>query len=474
MTLKNFLYLPIEVAARELDARLLIAHLAIQRGFEVIFGQKWLLYDNAGYVPPGAFLVKTLTEIDAAAMTAANLAGHFVVAIDEEMPGLVAAEQRLRWVSSRAVDAAGMIATTGDDHHDAMKRKFPAQADKMAICGNPRWDLLRPEFRPWHDRDVARIKAQYGRFLLINTNFGLLNSAKGSPEKVANALVRRGKLDLNRPEDVSYLEENRKVQQANMVAIDGLIHELPLQFPNHRIVLRPHPGENLQYWTRKFRDTPQIATVREGSAAPWILASDLLIHTGCTTGVEAFALGKPAISLQSIPSSREKLFLASKINLHASSVEEVIEVAERVLQPGAESFSYPGEFDDTFDKFIAARQGRFSTTMLLDALEERLSAFESTNNDRASWQPLPGYRSRIRRTPSRLQMMPNYSIDELAQRMDHFSFATGAKVEHVFESCGDRIYCVRAHRSGEKINPAPMWRALAQRWFGRNRRFDIP
>jgi len=37
------------------------------------------------------------------------------------------------------------------------------------------------------------------------------------------------------------------------------------------------------------------------SAAPYILASKLLIHTGCTTGIEAAVAGQPALSL--IPAS---------------------------------------------------------------------------------------------------------------------------------------------------------------------------
>lgn len=472
VNLSRYLYLPIEVAARELDSRLLIAHMALQRGFEVVLGQKWLMYDNAGYMPAGAFLVKTLTSGDSVAMRAASRAGHFVVALDEEMPGLVAAEQGLRWVSSKAVDAAAMIATAGHDHHDAMKRKFPAQAAKMVVCGNPRWDLLRPEFRAWHERDVARIAAKHGSFLLINTNFGLLNSAKGPPEKIAGTLVRSGKIDLSRPGDVAYLEESHKVQQANMAAIDGLIGELPRRFPGHRVILRPHPGENLQFWENKLRNSPQVIAVREGSAVPWILASDILIHTGCTTGVEAFAVGKPAISLQSISSPREKLFLANKINLRASSVEETIDAVERVLLHGAAAFRYPEEFAQIFDGFIAARRGDFSANLLLDALEERLSERDSPSDGRARWQPLLGYRTNIRRTPSRLQMMPKIPTDDLARRLDEFSVATGAKIEHHVEACGDRAFCVRADRNGEKIDFLPTWKAMAHRWFGHARRVN--
>ena len=71
-----FLYLPVEVAARELDAKLLLAAFAVGAGYEVIIGQKWLMQRNFGRMPPGIVLFKTLTAVDAKAMQAAHAAGH--------------------------------------------------------------------------------------------------------------------------------------------------------------------------------------------------------------------------------------------------------------------------------------------------------------------------------------------------------------------------------------------------------------
>ena len=42
--------------------------------------------------------------------------------------------------------------------------------------GNPRLDLLRKEFAEYYEHDVAAIKKEHGKFILINTNFGNVNS----------------------------------------------------------------------------------------------------------------------------------------------------------------------------------------------------------------------------------------------------------------------------------------------------------
>jgi surface carbohydrate biosynthesis protein len=92
-----FLYLPVEVASRELHAKLLLAYLAVALGYEVIIGWKSAINRNLRAMPPGIVMFKTLTARDGKAMARARAAGHRIAALDEEVPGLVATKQKLRW-----------------------------------------------------------------------------------------------------------------------------------------------------------------------------------------------------------------------------------------------------------------------------------------------------------------------------------------------------------------------------------------
>ena len=49
-------------------------------------------------------------------------------------------------------------------------RGIPVEA-----VGNPRFDLLRPELRSYFADDVADLRHRYGRYILVNSNFGRLN-----------------------------------------------------------------------------------------------------------------------------------------------------------------------------------------------------------------------------------------------------------------------------------------------------------
>src|SRR5262249_38613151 len=122
---RPFLYLPIEVASRELHAKLLLSYFAVERGYEVIIGWKRVMNKNLRYMQPGIVMFKTLTVNDAVAMRAAKAVGHRIAVIDEEVPGLITMTQKLRWVRRDSVEATDLVFTTGAEHDEAMRHFYP-------------------------------------------------------------------------------------------------------------------------------------------------------------------------------------------------------------------------------------------------------------------------------------------------------------------------------------------------------------
>lgn len=122
-----YLYLPIEISARELDSRLLLTAIAVDRGFDVVLGQKWLMHDNLSYMRPGVLLTKTLTATDGRFMEIAHRRGYRTASIDEEIPGLIATRQGLRWVMRKAVAASDLIFAAGEDHRNALAASLPVR-----------------------------------------------------------------------------------------------------------------------------------------------------------------------------------------------------------------------------------------------------------------------------------------------------------------------------------------------------------
>ncbi len=460
-----YLYLPIEISARELDSRLLLTAFAVSRGFDVVLGQKWLLHDNLAYMRPGVLLTKTLTASDGRFMEIAHRRGYRTASIDEEIPGLIATRQGLRWVMRKAMEASDLVFAAGEDHRDALAVKFPDCMARVTIAGNPRWDLLRPEFRGTLAAEAERLKQRHGRFFLINTNFGLTNSAKGDTQAIIRSLARSGRIDLAKAEDRAFIEAARQLEVANAASLHDLLRIMPQRFPQHRVVLRPHPGEQLRLWREAAQTLPHVTVIREGAAAPWILASDALIHTNCTTGVEAFALGKPAICLRPAEPPEMDIYVAPLVNPVARSVAECLDLLQHVASGTALPELQQGQWQQAFDRFIAARIGPLAAERIVGAIAERLfdGAAKIADSTSDPWRPKKGYRSAIRRTRSRMSLMPEIEGAELKARLQALARCAGIEREFAVEPCGDRTFHIHANAVTGRKRLAPAVVAFAHR-----------
>jgi hypothetical protein len=85
-------------------------------------------------------------------------------------------------------------------------------------------------------------------------------------------------------------------KQAIFKKFQQLIPAVAGAFPKNNIVVRPHPTENQEIYRQIAAGCERVEVTNEGNVVPWLMATKALIHNGCTTGVEAFVMGVPAIS----------------------------------------------------------------------------------------------------------------------------------------------------------------------------------
>jgi len=437
------LYMPMEIASRELDSRLLVASLAVSRGYEVVLGQKWLMERNIGAMPPGLYLSKTLTGRDGLAMAEAKRLGYRVAAIDEELPGLVMSAEQLRWMSPEAVAATDLIFIAGRNNAQAVAERFPEAAERVVQAANPRWDLLRPELRAFYETEVAALKARYGRFILINTNLGFTNSQKGNAEQIIRDQARLGKLDMNNPEHSSYVASILQMEADNRQAVETLLRLVPERFPAHRIILRPHPSESLDLWTDLIRGQPGVEVIREGAAVPWIAASEILIHTNCTTGVEALALDRPAICVMPSASSANDRYLSNRVNPLTRTVDETVALMKKIVTPASEAATrqvYSTDMQMAFRQAMSYDPARLGAETILDLLAPLLAAPSAhpQAGGRTAWTPGWRYRWRLKDRNVRGILMPGLDTADIVVRLSRFAALLGITPPSVVEEIGSK------------------------------------
>ena len=91
---------------------------------------------------------------------------------------------------------------------------------------------------------------------------------------------------------------------------------------NYKIILRPHPSENIDTWKIFFNAIPNVSVIREEAISLWIRNTFAILHNGCTTALEASFAKKPIITFAPFAAkySRE---LANDLGLKVKSLKEL-------------------------------------------------------------------------------------------------------------------------------------------------------
>ena len=375
-------YLPIEFQSREFDSKALLAATLAERGYVVVVGQQWLLYEAFSRLPPGVILFKSFNKFHQAAMAPARQRGHRILVLDEEL---------LAQTERKAVEALctegifgrpDLILVDGVFEHDILARLSGGKV-RIEIVGNGRIDLLKPKLRPLFQDKVNELTARFGRFVLINTNFSILNSIWQSTEQVTRIQVQAGFTNPNDAASLRLWQDYIDCEQANLNAMHVAIRELARRRPQQRIVVRPHPGEDLRKWDGLFSEHPNVAVIREGPHMPWTLASELLLHTSCTTGFEAYVAGKTALSLTPRPSWITSSLISNHVNPTFEDPLALVAAAEAILDGG--QAPEPASSAEWAEQYVWNCRDRDATPRVADCLTEGMPA--------PATMTLPGLRS---------------------------------------------------------------------------------
>ncbi|WP_173918948.1 surface carbohydrate biosynthesis protein [Halobacillus sp. Marseille-Q1614] len=347
MAKKTWLYLPIEGKARELEAKMLLAYYAIQENYCVVLGEHRMVEAAAAELPGGLFFLKGYPHSPRKkVMERAVTHGHCVVELDEE--GLVFSDPS-PYLNQRMKGDLFTFLTHeycwGPYQKEIITKAYPQHASKCHMVGNPRFDLLRPKYRPLYQNEAKDIQAEYGDFILINTRFPLYNGSQRKKEGESHP-------------SLLYIKQlyYQFIEMAKF---------LSLRFPETSIVLRPHPAENVASYQKALASYKNVSILHEGSVIQWLLAAKLVVHNGCTSSIEAFLLEKPIISyVPSLSSPAPALLLPDKLGIMATKVEEVESLARQILEENDFSFSVQGA-RSLLDRYYTGDEYSFTSILRL-------------------------------------------------------------------------------------------------------------
>ncbi len=359
------LILPVENQVRELDAKLLLAGVAAERGFSVMIGSRAFIHYQVASIPRGVYLAKSMRKLSNRMFGILRQLGHEIVAWDEE--GLVrfaGDEYYRRRLSPEAVGAVSHLMAWGTDNAEALRGYPGHRGAPIHITGNPRIDLMRPELRDFYRRDAEIIREQYGDFVLVNTNFGQINHFFSHLGEMKAAVEGRGP-DAGNPFDVG----RGRLKVEMFERFKRMLPILCKAFPQHSIVLRPHPSENHEPWLALKAGHDNLHVINQGSVVPWLLAARALVANGCTTLIEAAVLGLPAVNFRPLPEPGLEDPLPQQFGRPTGQIKEVVNILRGILEEGEGAGLTAGQ-QHLLEHNIAALDGAFAADRMVDVLAD--------------------------------------------------------------------------------------------------------
>jgi surface carbohydrate biosynthesis protein len=462
MKTKPQLLIPVENQVREFDAKLLLACFAARRGLSSVIGSRREMEFRIASFPRSLYLSKSMTIRSALLFKVAHKVGHNIIAWDEEalvhLPPETYFSDRL---SPKSVRYVSHLFAWGQDNVD-LWQQYPnlPNGTPIHLTGNPRADMLRLEMRPFFEEDVESILNSYGNFILVNTNFNHVNAFSPDmnlfrPVKKPEETPKfgRGARGMSR----EFAEGLRDHKQAVFQDFQKLIPALDGSFPEYTIIVRPHPTENQQIYRNIAAQCERVKVTNEGNVVPWILASKAVIHNCCTTGLEAYVMGVPAISYRATVNDFYDLGFYRLPNLlsHQCFDFDELQSTLRDILTGKLGPADGAEREELVKNHMVALDGPLACERIVDTCEQILNKGaglrEPALRHRLNrWYMAKGlglinrYKSYLpgefNKPAFQRHRYPGISIEELGARLSRFQHILGCTEKLKVEEIAEQIF----------------------------------
>jgi hypothetical protein len=306
---------------------------------------------------------------------------------------------------------------------------------------------------------VEKLRDRYGDFILVNTNFNHVNAFYpglnlfAPPDKPGEKPeYGRAAKGMTR----EYAEGLREHKQAIFNKFQELIPALEKEFPKYNIVVRPHPTENQEIYRQIAVRCKQVKVTNEGNVVPWLMAAKALIHNGCTTGLEAYVMGVPAISYRATVNDFYDLGFYRLPNLlshQCFDFEELRLVLGKILA-GELGAAGGDECKTLANQHLEALEGPLACERIVDVCDEmtdRPDKFKPALLDRFQGYCMANVRTFKRKIKARLprsrnkpefhrHRYPEVPLEEMRLRVSRFQQVLGESRELQVAQISDQFF----------------------------------
>jgi len=291
------LYIPLEVYTREIKGHLLLASIAVSKGYQVLIGSPsdlWM-YKRLNLLPRGNYLLKNMNiPSHSESQYKSYVEAGFDLYCHEQEPSIIYSKFQdfieIMKIDTNQYLPFKAVFCWGERDKIGYQKIFPLKKNIFFNTGSPRSDLWCEKFLPLRRSNIENTKRPYILFVL---NFGILMGKKHMSWQIENLV----NLDLIK-NNFDFYRFINTFKEENIIGYEMIkaIKSVATSFPSYDVILRPHPVSNIEYWKSLFNDVTNInVTSNRDSLSKWISDSSVVIHNGCTSAIESIVQNIPII-----------------------------------------------------------------------------------------------------------------------------------------------------------------------------------
>jgi len=281
------------------------------------------------YIPAGIYFDKSLAKNKLEFFRDLKKRGFKIISIDEE--GLSSRNNMLKYVTQRISPSTLMLVdkvfTWGKSEKDIIVDHYPSFDNKIVATGNVRVDLFDAKFVDLYENIVNSLIKQYGRYILFPSSFSV-NHASGVTNQLNN-LKKLGRIKTE--QDYEHYSKKNEFFRNTYNKYYKLVETVANTYKDCSIIIRPHPSEDRNPWKKLTKINKNVFLRTDFSISPWIYGSKCVVHSSCTTGLEAFLMSKPVISYLPYTNNEFVKHISNDVSVRCYNSIEVLEQLKMVF-----------------------------------------------------------------------------------------------------------------------------------------------
>ncbi len=284
--------IPIEVKDRELHSKLLICYHLLKREkkIKIVLTKSNILLDEKINKKNIVYFEKSLSS-HKQILQKKLLKENFIINLDEEGPfyhwPIAFKKNRINSKIINKKNFKYFFIWGSNEKFFFNKNLLKNNKQKIVISGHPKFDYLKKKNRKFFSKEIKFIDRNFKNIILISSSFFYDTVID---EDLYKIYIRD---TIKDKKGVEQFFKNFNYDFENYVGLINLSKKIAEKFKNHTIIFRPHPRQDINKVKNRFGKIPKnLKIIYKFTSSPWIIKSNIYVHSHCATVYEALLLKK--------------------------------------------------------------------------------------------------------------------------------------------------------------------------------------